>query len=347
MSGVSMRSKYGSVKVTGTDITVANGLIIKVLEDAVFDSISEDGITDPLAFHGISGSQPAGEEIYAKTRFTSIKLISGTISLTHISRIPTSLTPTYSTEYQTVYDSFATKPSDVIASAQNTMVKTLIDASIWAKLDLFYLFAQTTDGAGESLKNWVNPGTYDCTLINTPTFVSLEGWTGSGAANGCLDTHYNPTAHATNYAQNSASMGIYIRTNVDEARNDFGNFQSPGSYLRARTTNTAQLRLNSGSTSSVANTDSKGMFVVVRSDAANQILYKNKVANSNAAASNGIPNCNIFVCSANNGAGVPSNTNTKQVSCFFMGGALSPAEVTIITDAIEVYMDSNSKGVIP
>ena len=249
--------------------------------------------------------------------------------------------------YQDVYDALTTPPSDAIASAQNTMCCALVDAGIWAKLDLFYLFGQTTDGAGESLVNWVIPGTYNCTLVNVPTFVALEGWTGTGAANGCLTTNYNPTTHATHYAQNSASIGIYIRTDVDEAKNDFGTFTSPGSYIRSRTTNTAQLRLNSGTTSSTANTDSRGMFVGVRVDAANQITYINKVADSNAAASNGIPNNDIFILSANNGAGSPSNTNTKQVSCFFLGGGLSAGEVTIITDAVEVYMDSNGKGVIP
>ena len=96
-------------------------------------------------------------------------------------------------QYQAVYDYLTTKPSDAIAANQEIMCCTLVDAGIWQTRDLFYLLGQTTDGAGESLVNWVTPGTYNCTLVNVPTFVALEGWTGTGAANGCLTTNYNPT----------------------------------------------------------------------------------------------------------------------------------------------------------
>lgn len=251
----------------------------------------------------------------------------------------------WTAEYTAVYNSFTTPPSAAIAEAQNTMVATLVSGGVWSQLDLFYLFAQTTNGDSEALKNWINPGTYDATNVSTLAFVALEGFTGKSLH--YLNTNYNPTSHATNYTQNDACMGIYLRTDVDEAKNDFGHFTNPGTYLRARTSGDAQLRLNGSVTSNTANTDSRGMFVGVRVDAANVILYINKVADSNTAASGGIPNSDTFILSANNGSGGSSNSCTKQAACFFLGGGLTAGEVTIITDAVEVYMDSNSKGIIP
>ena len=39
----------------------------------------------------------------------------------------------FNSEYQTVYDSLTTKPPAAVASAQNTMVQSLVDAGVWAK----------------------------------------------------------------------------------------------------------------------------------------------------------------------------------------------------------------------
>ena len=42
----------------------------------------------------------------------------------------------YSPQYQAVYDSFVVKPADDIALVQDTMVRALVSAGIWAKLVL-------------------------------------------------------------------------------------------------------------------------------------------------------------------------------------------------------------------
>ena len=79
MSILSLRSKYGSVKITDTSLHSVEGNVIEILEDAVFTSIGEFGITDSPTLHGISSTQSAGEEIFAKTKFTSVQLASGSV----------------------------------------------------------------------------------------------------------------------------------------------------------------------------------------------------------------------------------------------------------------------------
>ncbi len=72
-------SKYGSVKITGTDLTTVEGEVIEILADAVFTTINEAGITAPITSHNVSGVQSAGERIFAHTKFTGVQLTSGSV----------------------------------------------------------------------------------------------------------------------------------------------------------------------------------------------------------------------------------------------------------------------------
>ena len=73
---------YGSVKITGTDATTIEAHVIEVLADAVIAALTDDGVPsgiDALTDHGISGAQAENEIIYAKGKFTSITLTSGSV----------------------------------------------------------------------------------------------------------------------------------------------------------------------------------------------------------------------------------------------------------------------------
>ena len=74
-------SKYGSVKITGTDATTIEAHTIEILADAVIAALVDDGDATGAALtaHGISGVQAEGEIIYAKGTFTSITLSSGSV----------------------------------------------------------------------------------------------------------------------------------------------------------------------------------------------------------------------------------------------------------------------------
>ena len=224
--------------------------------------------------------------------------------------------------YKTVYDSLTTKPSASIANAQNTMVSTLVSAGIWGILDVFYVFAQTTNGDSEALKNWITPGTYDATLggVPAPAFVALEGFTSNGT-NGYIDCNWNPVTHGVNYTQNSASGGCYSRDNVDDNRNAFGAYDGTRFIqLALRNGATARWIINDGTVDTGAVAASTGAFILTRTAANARGAYRNKVLlASDAQASTGMPNTNMFVL-ARSSSGVPANLTTRQISCFFAGG---------------------------
>jgi hypothetical protein len=208
-------------------------------------------------------------------------------------------------------------------------------------------FIMTGMGAGDVLyiDQWEVRETSRAIMSpNSPTFTSLEGFTGNGSSM-FLQTGFSPKG-ATNYAQDDACFGIYVRTNVDEAKDDCGMNFSGGAYIRTRDSGNATLQINSSTSTTTANTDSRGMFTGVRADSANHILYINKVADQQAAASVALVDGIMIVLASANSAGTAQNLSSKQISFFFAGKALSAAKVTILTDAIETYMDSNGKGVI-
>lgn len=254
----------------------------------------------------------------------------------------------YCTQYQAVYDALTTKPSSSIANAQNTFVQTLVDSGIWAKLDVLYVFAQSTNGDSEALVNWISPGIYNATLNSAPAFTALEGF--AGGAGKWINTNYNPTSHAVNFAQNASTCCVYVRTDNGAANEaEYGAITGVYIYQLSRWgADKYGFVLNSGTQAGVnGSTDATGFYSLTRQEVNYHKLRRNKVEISNTwRPSTGIPDENIYVLGAKNGASV-WNPSTRQVSMFSLGGNLSATESDNYQDAFEIYMDSNSKGIIP
>ena len=258
--------------------------------------------------------------------------------------------PIYCVEYQAVYDVFTTPPSDDIAAAQNTMVEALVDNGVWIKLDIFYVFAQSTNGGNEALKNWKLPGTYDCTLANAPTFTALEGFTGNGTTQS-INTNWKPLSNGVNYTQNNASAGVYVRNNIARAEFEFGAVSPTNignTVLETRRNDNYMIgRLNQGGGDDyVASTDSRGMWIINRVISTSAVYYRNKgVFKVGSTASTGLIDLDFYLLGYNSN-GAPAALSTKQISMFFTGGGLTQGDIDNLTNAFETYMDSNSKGVI-
>jgi len=256
----------------------------------------------------------------------------------------------FSAEYQAVYDSFTTPPSGAIAAEQNTMVEALVVAGVWTKLACFYVMAQSTNGGGEALINWINPGTYDLSLYGgtDPTFTALEGFTALIPQTAGMDTQYDPSIHGGSiYTLNAASFGYYCRTNSDGNFVDMGIEETNDAWIYSRTGNSCNFRINIATTDfNAGQTDSSGFYICVRTAANASTLYRNgSVLGTNAGNSTALP-ARSFYIGARHGAAGPSNTTGRQYSIGFVGGVLDNTEQTAFTAAVEAYMDSNSKGVI-
>lgn len=260
----------------------------------------------------------------------------------------------FCSSYQTVYNSFFTPPSLSIANAQNTMWCALVDAGIVAKLDLFYLFAQETNSNKEALVNWVNPGTYDATAYDHPAFTSLEGLAGD-LSSAYIDTNWKPKTDGVNYTLNDASFGVYQRNDIigEGLIYQCGTYDDTNPVLRSKASirtkyagTNCKAQVNSYTDVNVINTDSRGCYIATRGTANNQKYYKNgSVISSADVASTSVPDFEMYLLCRNNNS-VAQSFSESQLSMFFAGSNLAQSEITILTNAIETYMDSNGKGVI-
>lgn len=241
-------------------------------------------------------------------------------------------------EYSTVYHSFSSKPPSNVADAQNTLVQTLTDASIWEKLDLFYVLAN--DASDNALINWIDPGTFDCTKTNEPTsFVAYEGYTGNGS-DFLLDTNYDP-ASGTNMSLNSTAIGLYCRTDSDALTYELGADTGSHQFIVTNYGGNAYGRVNCESNVTAVVSDSLGLYIANRPDSSTQEIFKNYSllqSDSDAVASLPTDDLKIFEWGG--------TYSSKQISVVFGGASLSNSDVSTMTEAVETYMDSNGKGVI-
>jgi hypothetical protein len=206
-------------------------------------------------------------------------------------------------EYKTIHDAMTNKPFSSVAQEQNTLVKTLVDVGVWAKLDLFYLFAQESNNDSEALINWVTPGTYNCSLPVAPTFTALEGFTGD-ASTQYINTNWNPSANGVNYKLNNASMGVYVRS-YSSGLYCFGADVGPNeTWLIINQSNNTRIRMHNNLTGGVANgANYIGTFISERVDVNTINLYRNKtrIINEGANVSVAIPNAEVFILGMNLG----------------------------------------------
>jgi hypothetical protein len=253
----------------------------------------------------------------------------------------------FCSQYQTVYNAMTNKPTNSIAIAQNTMVKNLVTAGIWPLFDIFYCFAQYSNSASEALINWINPGTYNCTNISDTAWESLCGFTGDGIAD-YLETNYTPSTNGVNYTLDSASVGVYLRVDINADQCAIGCIGSDTSIVKinAREANSFRSLINDKTESNVTVANSTGLFVSVRTSSSNVYLYRNgSNIKTSASTSTARPNAKLAILARRYSAGGVDRYTTNQASIAFAGGLLTDGYNSTLYSEIQAYMTSNNKQV--
>ncbi len=255
-------------------------------------------------------------------------------------------TSIYCAEFQAVYDSWTTKPTDADAAELNTKVEKMIADGVWAEYDVYYNFAVHTNDDGEAQVNWKNPGTFDATLMNNPAFVAFEGFTGDGATQ-CINTNWKANPNAINYILADAFVCGYTRTDNTHGNLFFGTGNLV--YMFPTTGVNSSFRINTGVSTNVAKpANASGMWLITRlTGSNNQILYHNKIALTTQAMAPSVLSNSYMGILCQYASGSPGSFSNRQVSMFAVGGGLTQTNVDDMTDAFEAWMDYKGKGVIP
>ncbi len=135
-----------------------------------------------------------------------------------------------------------TLPTLAQQKLQNKLLMDMKADGVWAKLDVFYNFANN-GGRDFARINWKNPSATVATLFNSITFNSNVGFQGNGT-DMYIDTNFQ-LINGVNYTQNNASR--YLWMNTASGTNPFdGNALGATNTIR-RQNSTAQ-RINQGVT---------------------------------------------------------------------------------------------------
>jgi len=118
-------------------------------------------------------------------------------------------------EYRNYHNSMTEKPPVRIANLLNNMVKTLVDAGIWSKMDMFMYYG--VGNINDALKWWNNPSK-NATLQteeNYPTLLPYDSLLGrcykyTATIKGHLKTSFNPITNGVNFTKNDNCFFVYI-----------------------------------------------------------------------------------------------------------------------------------------
>jgi hypothetical protein len=227
---------------------------------------------------------------------------------------------------------FTTPPSSLRRKQINAFMVALKNAGVIPKLDGLYVHAAETVQALQ--QNWIQ-NLYNLTPSATaPTFTADRGSTGN-TSTASYGTGFNPTtAVSPKFTLNSASMGVWVNSDVNEDKSDMGNANA---LLRARrgATLLPGYRANDTTTrNGNAISDGLGLTAWTRT-ASNAIrVYKNGAVNATATfASVALSNEEILIHTS--GAGL---YNSKRIALSFFGGDLTDNDHLAIYNAANTYL---------
>ena len=245
-------------------------------------------------------------------------------------------------ESKLLFSYFSVAPTTQRKKIINKLIKKLIADGNWSTLDALWVMASHSQQG--ALINWKNPGSNTLTEVNAPAWVVNKGYTSDGAS--YLNTNFNPATDGLNYTKNSASLHIYSRTDINEAKYDFGNNSSGAvrSHLLTRNSgNTILSSLNTTGATTIASLNSLGFFSSQRTSSTLTTAYRNGSSiGTTADVSADVASLNFFI-NALNSNGTAAGFSTKQLSMAAVGGGAITHST--FNDAIEAYMDRLGTGV--
>lgn len=260
-------------------------------------------------------------------------------------------TVAYDTDAQVYFSAMTTLLSDDQKIRVNSFIMRLKDSlsitSLSEKFDVMYLMANETSEA--SLKNLVKRS-HDATAVNSPSWTQWEGFAGNGSTS-YLNTNYTAIINTVTYTQNSASVGVYARTNqaggyIDIGGSDASNVKA----LRFDISNGGVMyyRINSSIYADLTRAMASGFYILDKTSKSFATVYYNgsSLTSNDFITSDGLASVNILI-GAYRRATITEAFSPRQYSFIFLGAGLSAVESRKITNCIEWYMDNIGTGVIP
>jgi hypothetical protein len=227
-------------------------------------------------------------------------------------------------------------------TAYNRLICGLVEDGTYSKLDALYVLATQSDGGtpgdGVAKLNLIKDS-FNLVRHGMCAFAADKGVACDGAS-GYYDTQFNLATSGVAFSRDSASLGVYDRTNITTNFSIFGAFDGNKDTSLFLTFNGGLLfRINSGPDAPVAtNTNTQGFWIGIRSGPNAVSVYRNgnQIASS-TTPSNGVPPLSMYLF-ALNFAGTASYFVPDEVAAFFIGGALNKTQAAGISVRINQFL---------
>ncbi len=245
----------------------------------------------------------------------------------------------YSEEALALFAQMSVAPSEARKAVIDALIVSLKNTGIWTKLDVLYLFA--AHDAQAARLNWIEPaGSFNATAVNSPTFTVDRGYAGDGATS-YLNSNFNPTAAAGQYALDSAHIGVWSRTSGVRLEAEFGaelsaDNDSTTFYINAD--GNLYFNMNQDGFDSTTAPVATGHFVGRRSGAAATALFRNAVSVfTTTRASTVMPNFTFYIDGQNRN-NVLTHPSNRELAAVHAGANLTDSDITDFYAALNTYM---------
>jgi hypothetical protein len=223
-------------------------------------------------------------------------------------------------------------------NATKTLVADLKSAGIWSAMKAIYpMVGASAAACAQNLKSSSFTGTFTSGWTFASTGVTPNG------TSAYMNTGLTPS---TSLAQNSASMGVYSRTNIAANYSDYGVYSGIGFLQRTRrSTDTGGGYANFASGDSyTTNTSSLGLYCLSRISSSSYSFYKNGSATSFLVASTGLPTLNSWL-GAGNLNGSILEPSTRELAFHYISDGLTDTNISNLTTAVQAFQTTLSRNV--
>ncbi|MGV8840689.1 MAG: hypothetical protein ACWA6X_10340 [Bauldia sp.] len=179
-------------------------------------------------------------------------------------------------EAETLVAAMTVAPNGARKALIDTFVGSLKTAGVWAKLDVMWVLAAHDEQAGRL--NWVTPGSFTLTAVNTVTFTADRGFAGNGT-NSYLDTGWDWATNGAQFTQNNAHHSQYSRTSGNNLPSfGTGSGSSYNNQSRANSGSNARVSINSGTNINSSSGGTLPLQIIARRlDSASQSMLRDGI----------------------------------------------------------------------
>lgn len=241
----------------------------------------------------------------------------------------------FETETDALLARLSPTPDATHGTQINTLIAALKSASVWSKLDGFYINAMPF--AGQIIRNWVSTD-YNQTN-NGGTFTADSGVEGNGSS-AYLSSTFNPsTATSPNFQRDSAHLWAYsLSTAASASSIDVGSTGTAGwgmSVGRSDQANAPRGFINSSTVSNYpVQANCKGMYVLTRTTSTLTTMYKDGSSIGTDTAASTVNPGNFSMAALRYNA----LYSDKKLAGWGFGGGLTSADVSAMSSAIATYL---------